>query len=57
MKRKETKISVFRMFVEVVGYLLLMHSGPIASLGLRQIHGFKTFITDQYTNYTLVHGL
>ena len=41
MKRKETKISVFRMFVEVVGYLLLMHSGPIASLGLRQSCVFK----------------
>ena len=38
MKKKETKISVFRLFVEVVGYLLLMHSGPIASLGLRQSH-------------------
>ena len=41
VNRKETKISVFRMFVAVVVYLSLMHSGPIASLGLRQSCGFK----------------
>ena len=34
-------MSVFKMFVEVVDYLLLMRPGPIASSGLRQSCVFK----------------
>ena len=55
MKRKETKISVFRMFVEVVGYLLLMHSGPIASLGLR--HHVKRVLNKLAKHVSIINRL